>query len=219
MGEPAQRHTVRTLWDAYRDAPLRHRLLASARTVICPFERIVRHVPPGARALDIGCGTGALLNLLASRGRISEGVGCDVDRDALAAAGKAAQQLGASGVRFRHAPTQDGWPPGLFDVVCLIDVMHHVPAAIQGAFFRDAAARVKPGGVLIYKDMAAQPPWRAWANRLHDLILARQWIHYVDGERSLTWAAAAGLSAIDGEAFTVGPYAHELTVFSRTLPE
>src|SRR5687767_4863984 len=135
MDEPGQRETIRTLWEAYRDAPLSQRLLASARTLICPFERIIRHVPHGSRVLDIGCGTGALLNLLAAQARISEGVGCEINQAALTAARKAAERLGASYVIFRHALSESDWPQESFDVVALIDVMHHVPVAQQRAFF------------------------------------------------------------------------------------
>jgi SAM-dependent methyltransferase len=92
MGEPDQGETIGTLWNAYRDAPLSQRLLASARTLICPFERIARRVPAGSRTLDIGCGTGALLNLLAARELISEGIGCDINQAALTAGRQAAKR-------------------------------------------------------------------------------------------------------------------------------
>ena len=118
-------------------------------------------------------------------------------------------------VQFLHASGPDEWPAGLFDVVCLIDVLHHVPVVIQGAFFLEAASRVKQGGLLIYKDMAERPLWRALANRMHDLVLARQWINYVSMERAGEWAGSDGLVVKASEAFTVGPYAHELSVFAR----
>ena len=44
-----------------------------------------------------------------------------------------------------------------------------VPPAMQLAFFGEAVDRVKPGGVLLYKDMCLKPTWRALANRITDL--------------------------------------------------
>jgi len=97
--------------------------------------------------------------------------------------------------------------------VSLIDVPHHVPPAGQRECFLTAAARLGPGGVLIYKDMARRPVWRALANRLHDLVLARQWIHYVPVERVEGWAAEAGLGLTRAARFNRLWYAHELRVF------
>ncbi len=215
MADPSGSGTVALLWDGYRDASLAQRSLASLRTLICPFERIIRHVPPNARILDIGCGTGAMLNLLAARGCIREGIGCEINEGAIRAAEKAARRLSAPHVQFRQAASVRHWPAGPFDVVSLIDVMHHVPRSEQQAFLTAAAARVGAGGLLIYKDMAERPLWRALANRLHDLVLARQWINYVSRDDARAWATAAGLVAVTEEAFAVGPYAHELMVFAR----
>ena len=39
--------------------------------------------------------------------------------------------------------------------------------------------RVRPGGKLIVKEIATRPRWRALANQLHDLILARQWVQHI----------------------------------------
>jgi hypothetical protein len=53
---------------------------------------------------------------------------------------------------------------------------------------------VKQGGMLLYKDMGRRPLWRAWANRLHDLLMVKEWIHYARLEDVVHWARAAGLA-------------------------
>jgi SAM-dependent methyltransferase len=88
-------------------------------------------------------------------------------RHALATIGK------STAVTFQSAAGGE-LPRGPFDVGSLIDVMHHVPPVEQQGLFAGAAKRVRPGGVF-YKDMRVKPRWKAWANRLHDLALARQW--------------------------------------------
>jgi tRNA1(Val) A37 N6-methylase TrmN6 len=54
------------------------RLLAIYRPSICPFEPIVRLVPSSANVLDFGCGSGALVLLLAAIGRIKKGIACEI---------------------------------------------------------------------------------------------------------------------------------------------
>ena len=78
-------------------------------------------------------------------------------------------------IAFERRDAQQDWPSGPFDIVSVIDVMHHVPTIAQRTVIERAASRLKPGGLLVYKDMVERPRWRAWKNRLHDLVLARQW--------------------------------------------
>jgi hypothetical protein len=63
--------------------------------------------------------------------------------------------------------------------------------------------------------MAGNASWRSWANRLHDLVLARQWIHYVPVLTAEEWAAASGMRLIHGEDFDMLWYRHNLRVFER----
>lgn len=100
-------------------------------------------------------------------------------------------------------------------MVSLINVVHHVPAAGQRAFVTAAVSRLKPGGVLIYKDMCRRPVWRSWANRLHDLLLARQWIRQREIAEVGEWAVALGREQQSRRDFARLWYGHELCVFGR----
>jgi 2-polyprenyl-3-methyl-5-hydroxy-6-metoxy-1,4-benzoquinol methylase len=99
--------------------------------------------------------------------------------------------------------------------VSLIDVLHHVPPAGQRELLAQAASRVQPGGVLIYKDLCDRPWWRTSANRLHDLLTAWQWIHYLPLEQAETWLTDAGLVRRARKDFSRYWYGHELLVFAR----
>lgn len=189
------------------------------RPYICPFEALLPLVPHNASVLDVGCGAGLFLGLLAAEGRIRCGIGFDSAGAAIATARRMGARLrregAAAALEFLHRDAAERWPDGEFDVVSMIDVMHHVPPHAQRAVFESAAARVRRAGILLYKDMAGAPAWRAWANRLHDLVLARQWIHYLPIGEVERWARELELTPIHAGSFNRYWYAHELRAFRR----
>ena len=194
------------------------RTILKYRPFICPLEELLPFVPDGSSVLDIGCGCGLFLLALAFAGKRISGVGIDTAPDAIRAARLAARtaEIAATGstLSFETACGTEEWPAGQFDVVSLIDVVHHVPGARQRSFVAAAAARVRPGGVLIYKDMCGRPVWRSCANRLHDLLLARQWIRYREMDEVREWAGSLGLMPRVRRDFVRLWYGHELCVFS-----
>lgn len=203
---------------AFASLPVLKRTILKYRPFICPMEELLACVPRGSSVLDIGCGCGLFLLALAFAGKRITGMGIDRDRDAIRAAGLAVRVPGiraGSRLSFDVAGRPEVLPPAWFDVVSLIDVLHHVPAAQQRQFIVGAAARVRPGGVLIYKDMCRRPVWRAWANRLHDLVLARQWIRYRELAEVREWAASEGLVPESRRDFVRLWYGHELFVFRK----
>jgi 2-polyprenyl-3-methyl-5-hydroxy-6-metoxy-1,4-benzoquinol methylase len=109
----------------------------------------------------------------------------------------------------------DDWPIEAYDVVTVIDVMHHVPINRQHEFFVACARRVRAGGRLVYKDMCRSPAWRSVANRCHDVILAQQWINYVPIEQIEKWAKQESMKLSRREAIPMLWYGHELRVFER----
>jgi 2-polyprenyl-3-methyl-5-hydroxy-6-metoxy-1,4-benzoquinol methylase len=215
---PTDRAIAQLMWQVYEGAPLAVRILASVRTYICPMAPLVADVPEGSTIFDIGCGNGLFLSLLVAYDRIKGGLGTDLQISALESARLAATRLGREHsifVDFLAIETAQNWPTETFSVVSMIDVMHHIPPSQQYHIFASAIDRLAPEGRLIYKDMCRRPWWKALANRLHDLFLAKAWIHYVPIETIKQWGEACGLQLEQESHYSRYFYGHEKLVFRK----
>ena len=205
--------------DVFRDAPPVFRLMQRWRPYICPFELLVPEIPSGSTVLDIGCGAGLFLGLLAMLGRRIHGVGVDSSPQAIRCAQRMSHQVNqrelGSHLQFQILPSGQALPDGPFDVVTVIDVVHHVPRTDQERFLFSAIDRLAPGGRLVYKDMASGPWWRHAAARLHDLVIARQWIHEAPVSMVRPWAESRGLTCLYSGEANQYCYGHEFAIFEK----
>jgi SAM-dependent methyltransferase len=102
-------------------------------------ERLVaRYAPPGARLLDVGCGTGATTLGLRRFGPV---VGLDIGSRALEVA--RARGLAVARASAERLPAR----PGSFDLVVALDVLEHLEDDVAAA--REMLAALRPGGVLV----------------------------------------------------------------------
>jgi 2-polyprenyl-3-methyl-5-hydroxy-6-metoxy-1,4-benzoquinol methylase len=184
------------------------------RPYISPFDRLIECVPEGSSVLDVGCGAGLFLGLLAATGRRFSGVGFDASAGAIRAARAMAGRVKDLGfeadLRFEHLDVRAPWPRGPFQVVSIIDVMHHVPLPSRRSVLELARAALQPGGLLIYKDIGDRPRWRAFANCLHDLVMTREWVRYTPLCDVKSWASDLGVEPIGVERINRLWYGHDL---------
>jgi SAM-dependent methyltransferase len=204
--------------DLYRSAPARARTLQGLRPYICPFEDLIRWFPSSGRVLDVGCGAGLFLGLGGRARPDVTGVGFDADAQAIAAAqGMAKRHFSDGRIAFRHSAVGDPWPTGPFDLVSMIDVLHHIPLSAQQGAIAQAYGHVGAGGIFLYKDMASRPFFRAWWNRFHDIAVAREWIHYRSIDEVEAWLRARGAEIVERSARVLGLYGHEWIVAKRPV--
>jgi SAM-dependent methyltransferase len=113
-------------------------------------------IPEGARILEIGCGTGHNLPMLAQFGEIDA-----IEIDETAAA-KASERLGKK-VGSSPLPELEGVQPGSYDLVAVLDVVEHVEDDV--AALKAIATALKPGGKILITVPAHQWMWSA-----HDVV-------------------------------------------------
>ena len=101
---------------------------------------VARHVEPGARVLDVGCGTGALAFRLAPDA--AEVVGVELSPAMVAYAARRVGARGLGKVSFvvgDAATALADRPDGSFDVATMVLVLHEMPSEARAGALREAA--------------------------------------------------------------------------------
>lgn len=100
----------------------------------------------GDRVLDIGCGTGSLLLMLARMQPGVQAVGLDPDPAALAIATRKAGKAGASLQLDQGFADALPYPDGSFDRVLSSFMFHHLSREVKEKTLREVRRVLKPGG-------------------------------------------------------------------------
>jgi SAM-dependent methyltransferase len=123
----------------------------------------------------------------------------DIDGDKIAVAARAERP---DGDRLQFAVAGSGSvPDGPWDAVVLVDVLYLLDPAAQRALLESCAGALAPGGVLVVKDMATRPRWKARWNAAQEALAVRilkitagsTEFAFVDPDERAGWLVAAGL--------------------------
>lgn len=146
----------RVVYDRMAELDSRHWWYRARREILARLiERRVRP-PRDACILEIGCGTGHNLAMLARFGAVDA-----IELDAAARA-VASQRLGRP-VGDAALPDLPGIPDGSYDLIALLDVLEHVEA--DRAALETIARKLKPGGRILLTVPAFPWMWSA-----HDVV-------------------------------------------------
>ncbi len=145
--------------------------------------------------LDLGTGTGRMLELFAPR--FERGLGLDLSLDMLALARERLDRVGLKHCAVRHGDIYDlALPRDSFDVVIVHQVLHFLDDSARA--IREAAQVLRPGGRLLVVDFAP-----------HDLEFLRdEHAHRRLGfaaETVTQWLEAAGLDLMRQQTLPPGP--------------
>jgi SAM-dependent methyltransferase len=162
-------------------------------------------IAPGARVLDVGCGTGVVARELAARvGRRGRVVGVDPSRAFLR---EARRRSRGTGVRFRLGSGTDlPFRDGSFDAAVAVTVLLHVPRSDR--VLAEMCRVVRPGGTVALLDqdfgtLVLDLPDRALTRRIVDGHAERFYPDPWSGRSLLRRLRAAGLVRVRGRVFPV----------------
>lgn len=101
----------------------------------------------GSRVLDIGCGTGHAINVMARAYPASSFVGFDIAEDAIEAARQEAAEMGLSNARFTVQDVTRLPPEASFDLITAFDAVHdqREPATV----LKGACDALRPDGLFM----------------------------------------------------------------------
>jgi ArsR family transcriptional regulator len=162
--------------------------------------RLLSMLPPDGLSalLDVGTGTGRILELYGERG--VAGVGVDLSHEMLSVARANLSRSGLANVYVRHADMYRlPWPAPAFDAVTFHQVLHF--ADDPAAAIAEAARVVRPAGRVVIVDFAPHDVEALRTDHAHRRL------GFADGEVA-DWLAEAGLTPVDtarlpGKSLTV----------------
>jgi ubiquinone/menaquinone biosynthesis C-methylase UbiE len=133
--------------------------------------------------LDLGTGTGRILELVADR--VERAVGIDLSREMLAIARANLERAPRRNLQVRQGDMyQLPWPAASFDVVTVHQVLHFADDPADA--LAEAARVLRPGGRLVIIDFAPHDIERLRLEHAH------RWLGLEDAQIE-TWCRAAGL--------------------------
>ena len=157
--------------DIFSPLPFKERLFVRARFFSAPLAALAERCPAG-RILDIGCGHGALIALLAGEtGRTVLGIDPDPRKIAWAKAGPGR----LANVSLRKATVGELLPDleGHFDAVAVADVLYLLPTEAWGHFADCCRRLLKPGGLLLLKEAEANRSWKHFKCLAQEQVMVR----------------------------------------------
>lgn len=156
------------VWRLYSNCDPWIRFLTLARCLLCPFEELVSFVPKEGKIADLGCGTGIFANLLSLECNKRSIIGLDANSYVIEAARKTVSNR--KNIKFLVRRVNEVQLDGDYDVITIIDLLHHIPFEIQERVLIMSYEKIVSGGILLLKEIDKTPKWRYIANIIHDSI-------------------------------------------------
>jgi 2-polyprenyl-3-methyl-5-hydroxy-6-metoxy-1,4-benzoquinol methylase len=158
--------------NVFAHLPLKERLFVRGRLATAPLEALAARAE-GARLLDVGCGHGVLVALLAVGSPARHVVGIDPDERKIDWARASVGRLANVELRACTIETLAAERAGEFDTVLVADVLYLLAAAAWRPFLGAAHELLRRGGRLVLKEAEDDGSWRVRKALFQEQLMVR----------------------------------------------
>ena len=156
--------------EVFASLPLAERLFVRGRLVSAPLAELAARAR-GTTMLDVGCGHGVLLALLAVGHPERRVVGIDPDERKIEWARRSVGRCENVELRACTIETLAADRPGAFDTVLVADVLYLLEPAAWTPFLRAAHTLLRPDGRLVLKEAEDDGSWRVTKALLQERVM------------------------------------------------
>lgn len=149
------------------------KLRTRLRSIVCPMEMVLSRIPAHCSLFDLGCGTGAFLQLIAQSKNPKSLGGSDTNPSLLEKSSALLQKEYPHLAKTPNFIVSDNPPSQIesYNVITLVDVLHHIPKLKQKRFLEKIHHNMRSGATFLLKDIDAASPLVIF-NKIHDAIFA-----------------------------------------------
>jgi len=188
----------------------------SYRPLICPFDELLNEVQDAQSAFDIGCGSGQFALLLAEFTGIKKIGGIEIDQRLVNNARELLKPYASKVVTDFQPYDGSTLPESMkaYDLIFLIDVLHHIPTKYQESFLKKVYDHMRPGARFIVKDINGGSPFVLF-NKMHDLVFAREIGHEWSMKRLIDTAQKTGFKILTTRKKQIYVYPHYTVILTK----
>lgn len=152
MSDPTK--LFRQVESRYASQPWAVKAHVKGRLIVCPFEKMLPHIPAKGSFLDIGCGHGVFPHLV----QITRPEMLICGQDASSKKISIAQQSAERVPRVKFS-SENPWllENKEWDCITIIDVLYLLSEADKTKLIVDAVRHLKKGGVILVKELDTSP--------------------------------------------------------------
>ena len=183
------------------------------RPFICPFNDLIGFAANKKSMFDIGCGSGQFCALIAKYTGVEKIIGIEISESLITNATEITEEFrGNKTIKFQVFDGKN-IPDEIkdYELIYMIDVFHHIPPPQQLTFIEQLHKKMKPGAILIFKDIDAGTPMVLF-NKVHDIIVSREIGKEISFTNAKDLLSKVGFKIINSFKKTIFVYAHYFVI-------